>query len=118
MTVLHAYFAVYEEFNDSDSNNIVKTVGDLRAGMLSTSSSAFLGGLCPWVASCTLRVRVSSRAACHCRVSRTWRVISPLAGSLDGNFEMQGACPSEVRSRQQAGSPSRGGGRGWCHAGQ
>lgn len=39
-----SFFAVYEDFNDTDSLNIIKTVGDFRAAQLSTSSGAFLGG--------------------------------------------------------------------------
>ena len=39
-----SFFAVYEDFNDSDTLNIVKTVGNFRASQLSTSSEAFLGG--------------------------------------------------------------------------
>lgn len=39
-----SFFAVYEDFNDSDTLNVVKTVGNFRASQLSTSSEAFLGG--------------------------------------------------------------------------
>lgn len=39
-----SFFAVYEDFNDTDSLNIIKTVGDFRVAQLSTSSGAFLGG--------------------------------------------------------------------------
>ena len=39
-----SFFAVYEDFNDTDSLNVIKTVGDFRAAQLSTSSGAFLGG--------------------------------------------------------------------------
>ena len=39
-----SFFAVYEDFNDSDTLNVVKNVGNFRAAQLSTSSGAFLGG--------------------------------------------------------------------------
>ncbi len=39
-----SFFAVYEDFNDTDTLNVVKNVGNFRASQLSTSSGAFLGG--------------------------------------------------------------------------
>jgi len=39
-----SFFAVYEDFNDNDTLNVIKNVGDFRAAQLSTSSGAFLGG--------------------------------------------------------------------------
>lgn len=39
-----SFFAVYEDFNDSDTLNVTKTVGNFRASQLSTSSEAILGG--------------------------------------------------------------------------
>ena len=88
-----AYFAVYEEFNDSDSNNIVKTVGDLRAGMLSTSSSAFLGG--PLSVGGQLYVEGAGVLEGSLSLQGFTHMEGDLSvggnGNLDGNFEMQGA---------------------------
>ena len=39
-----AFFALYETFNNTDSTNVLKEVGNLRAAQLSTSAGAFLGG--------------------------------------------------------------------------
>lgn len=39
-----SFFAVYEDFNDTDTLNVVKNVGNFRVGQLSTSAEAFLGG--------------------------------------------------------------------------
>lgn len=39
-----SFFAVYEDFNDFDTLNVVKNVGNFRTAQLSTSSGAFLGG--------------------------------------------------------------------------
>ena len=39
-----SFFAVYEDFNDTDTLNVVKNVGNFRVAQLSTSSGVFLGG--------------------------------------------------------------------------
>lgn len=88
-----AFFAVYENFNDTDTLNVVKAVGNFRMAQLSTSSDAFLGG----ALSVGGKVYVDGDAVMEGSLSLSGLV--HLEGDLsvggssnmDGNLEMKGA---------------------------
>ena len=70
-----ACFGVYEEFNDPTPITSSRRSATC-AGYALHELVSFLGGPLSVGGQLYVEGAVSSRAACHCRVSRTWRVIS------------------------------------------